>query len=408
MTYAKSIGERHEFRVRGHYVQRDFANRLPFESGGAVQFDRAYIGGGATYTYQSALWGRPNNLIVGTDIDRQDDDRQRFDNIMGVSGPLALDQNELVTSVGLFARNEIALSDTFILTAGLRYDDVRFAIKDNFLVDGDDSGDRTLREISPMIGIVYSPSESTNLYASWSTSFETPTTTEFANPSGAGGFNPDVYPQIATGYELGIRGIFASRNRYELSVFSIDVDDELIPYELASQPGRNFYANAGRSTRNGVEVLFASEPIDDLTVSLAYTYSDFEFDEFVDDNGNDFAGNSIPGIPRNLLRGEIAYSHASGFFGSINAIDVGDIYVDNANSGVSESYVVVNLRTGFAKLRFGNWMLSPFVGVNNLTNEPYSANIRINAFGGRYFEPAPGRHFFGGLEIRYSFASEQP
>jgi len=63
LTYTKSIGERHEIRVRNHYMWRDFANKLPFTDGGAVQFDRFYVGGGATYTYRSELWGRPNNSL---------------------------------------------------------------------------------------------------------------------------------------------------------------------------------------------------------------------------------------------------------------------------------------------------------------------------------------------------------
>ena len=403
LSYTKSIGEHHEIRIRNHYVWRNFANKLPFEDGGAVQFERFYVGGGATYAYHSTLWGRPNSLIVGTDIDYQDDDRQRFDNIMGALGPLVLDQNELVTSIGVFMQNEIALREALALTVGVRYDDIKFEAKDNFLADGDDSGVRTLSATSPLIGIVYFPSESTNLYATYSTAFETPTTTEFANPSGAGGFNPDIDPQFATNYEIGIRGTLAQHNRYELSLFSIAVDDELIPFELPSQPGRDFYANAGKSTRNGVEFSFTSEPIDGLRISLAYTYSDFEFDNFVDDNGNDFSGNAIPGIPRNLLRGEVAYRHPSGFYWIVDALDVGNLYVNNANSAVSESYNVVNFRAGFADWRLGNWMLSPFVGINNLTDERYAANVRINAFGGRYFEPAPERHFYGGLAIRYTF-----
>jgi len=407
LSYKKSFGERHEIRLRNYYVWRDFANKLPFTGGGAVQFDRFFVGSGATYTYRSELWGRPNSLIVGTEIDRQDDDRKRFDNNLGVLGPLVLDQTELVTSIGIFVQNEIALGEDLALTVGLRYDEVDFDVEDHFLADGNDSGSRTLSETSPMIGVVYSPSETTNLYATISTAFETPTTTEFANPSGAGGFNPNVDPQLATNYEVGIRGTLGERNRYELSLFTIDVEDELIPFELASQPGRDFFSNAGKSTRNGAEISFVSQPVEGLRISVAYTYSNFEFDEFLDDNGNDFSGNALPGIPDNLFRGEVAYTHSSGFYSAIELLDVGSFFVNNANSAVNESYSVVNLRVGHADLRFGHWILSPFVGVNNLADEQYAANVRINAFGGRYFEPAPERHFYGGLAIRYNFGRGQ-
>jgi iron complex outermembrane receptor protein len=38
----------------------------------------------------------------------------------------------------------------------------------------------------------------------------------------------------------------------------------------------------------------------------------------------------------------------------------------------------------------------------NLFNESYNSNIRINAFGGRYFEPAPERNIYAGLVIRFT------
>jgi iron complex outermembrane receptor protein len=140
---------------------------------------------------------------------------------------------------------------------------------------------------------------------------------------------------------------------------------------------------------------------------VSYTYSDFEFDRFIDDNGNDHSGNKIPGIPENMFRGEVAYTHSSGFYGVIDARNVGGFYANNANSVATDSYTVLNLRTGLADWRLGNWVLQPFVGVNNLTDESYFAEIRINSFGGRYYEPAPERHFYGGVAIRYNFGRTQ-
>ena len=403
LSYKKSFDDRHEIQFRNYYVWRDFATKLPFTGGGAVAFDRFFVGGGASYTYSEELWGKPNLFIIGTDIDRQDDDRQRYDNNLGVLGALALDQTELVNSIGVFVQNEFTLSEQLALTVGVRYDEVEFKVEDQFLADGDDSGKRSLSEVSPMIGVSYAAFDSASFYGTISTAFETPTTTEFANPSGTGGFNPNVDPQLATNYEVGVRGTIAERHRYELSLFTIDVEDELIPFELASQPGRDFFSNAGKSEREGVEVSFISQPLDSLRFSLAYTYSNFKFDQFVDDNGNDFSGNALPGIPDNLFRAEIAYTHSSGFYSVVDVLNVGEFFVNNANSTISQSYSVVNLRAGLDNLQFGHWVLSPFVGVNNLADEKYSANIRINAFGGRYFEPAPERHWYGGVAIRYNF-----
>jgi iron complex outermembrane receptor protein len=404
LTYSKSFGERHEIQLRNHYVWRDFANLLPFAGGGATEFERFYVGGGANYSYHGEAWGRPNNLIVGIDIDHQDDGRQRYDNNMGTLGSLLADQDELVTNVGLFVQDEMALTDELTLTVGLRYDEIEYEVKDKFLSDGNDSASRSLDEVSPMIGVVYSPFEAASFYATITTAFEAPTTVELANPDATGGFNPNIQPQLATNYEVGVKGTIARRNRFEVSLFSIDVKDELILFDLG---GREFYQNAGQSSRRGAEFSFASKPVDSLTLTLAYTYSKFEFDVFVDNNGNNFAGKTLPGIPENLFRGEVAYTHPSGFYAAMDVLSVGDFFADNGNTAVNDSYRVANLRVGVADARFGDWSISPFVGLNNLTDESYASEVRINAFGGRYFEPAPERHFYGGVAIRYNFGQGQ-
>lgn len=402
LVYSKSFGELHEVQLRNYYVWRDFLNRLPFTDGGAVVFDRLFAGGGASYIYSGDFLGRSNRLMFGVDLERQDDDRQRFDNNMGTLGALVFDQNEEVTSSGVFVQNEWDVLTDLVLTLGLRHDEVEFDVTDRFLADGDDSGSRSLSETSPMIGLLYAASPSINLYGKISTAFETPTTTEFANPSGAGGFNPNIDPQLATNYEVGVKGMLGQRSRYEAALFSIDVEDELVPFELAGQPGRDFFSNAGESSRRGVELAFASRPLDGLEISFAYTYSDFEFDEFMSDAGEDFAGNTIPGVPENLLYGEVSYSHPSGVYASLDALSVDDVFLNNANTESSDSYVVSNLRVGFIGNR-GYWEFSPFIGVNNLTDKAYAGNTRINAFGGRFFEPAPDRHLYGGVSVRYDF-----
>ena len=52
---------------------------------------------------------------------------------------------------------------------------------------------------------------------------------------------------------------------------------------------------------------------------------------------------------------------------------------------------------------YGDWEVSSFVGVNNLFDEEYNSHIRVNAFGGRYLEPAPDQNACIGIAIRKRF-----
>ncbi len=383
--------------LRNHYVWRDFANKLPFTNGGSVDLDRFFYGFGVQYSLGEFM---PDNLslMFGVDLDRQDDDRKRYDNNDGVLGPLVFDQNERVDSTGIFVQGRYEINDAWALLAGLRYDELSYDVTDRFLTNGDDSGQLDFDEVSPSFAINYRM-DSGVLFASYSSSFETPTTTELANPDGSGGFNTSLVAQTADNFELGFKR--SNENLYyEITVFTIDLKNELIPFELAAFPGRTFFVNAGSSKRDGIETALSWKSNSGLQFDVSYTWSDFNFEDFVDDSGNDFSGNQLPGLPRQFGYLGLSYNTDSGFSGTFETIYSGDLYANNANSTNVSSYTVANLRLGY-DFQNGKWMIRPYIGINNLFDEAYNSNIRINAFGGRYFEPAPTRNFYAGVVVNF-------
>ncbi len=401
LLYKTRAGENGELETRVYHTDRDFSNKLPFQGGGIVDLQRAFVGGGIKYTLSGDLAGKTNRVSMGIDYDRQDDDRKRFDNLNGITGPLAFDQNELVTSLGVFVQNETRLTEQLELTLGLRYDDVTFDVGDAFLGDGDDSGKLSFEHVSPMLGLSYRQDDATRYYATISNAFETPTTTELANPSGGGGFNNTLDPQESMNYEVGIKRQ-GEDHRFELALFHIDIDDELTPFELAGD-SRTFYRNAGASSRDGVEIAYSRKLSRQYDLALAYTWSDFVFDRFTDENGNVFDGKQTPGLPRHLLQLDLAWKGDSGYYAALKNTYTGSLFANNANSEEVESSLVHDLRFGYNHYG-GKWEFGAFVGVNNLSDEFYYNNIRINAFGGRYYEPAPERNLYAGFSLRKKFS----
>ncbi len=53
------------------------------------------------------------------------------------------------------------------------------------------------------------------------------------------------------------------------------------------------------------------------------------------------------------------------------------------------------------ELTRGDWILRPYLGINNIFDESYNSNVRVNAFGGRHFEPAPNRNLYAGVVVRF-------
>ena len=115
---------------------------------------------------------------------------------------------------------------------------------------------------------------------------------------------------------------------------------------------------------------------------------------------DDFSGNTIPGTVEHLLFGELAYTHPSGWYGALDVIYVGEQFANNSNSVKVDSYTVANLRLGLERT-VGSSIVSPFIGINNLFDESYNADIRINAFSARYFEPAPELNVYAGVSVNF-------
>ena len=54
-------------------------------------------------------------------------------------------------------------------------------------------------------------------------------------------------------------------------------------------------------------------------------------------------------------------------------------------------------------MKFGRGKLTPVVGVNNLLNQRYNGQTRLNAFGGRFYEPSPRVTAFAAVTCRIDF-----
>ncbi|WP_428662859.1 TonB-dependent receptor family protein [Runella sp.] len=396
IIFEKRMGKSLIFaRVFG--TKRDFANYLAFQAAGAGTINREFAGASWQYQYAQQFGDLSYRFRLGIDLETQADTRRRFDNLTGVRGKLTFDQVESFKNTAAYITQELGYRKITLLT-GLRSDAIRMKAEDAFLSDGDQSGKRQYSRINPTIGISYELSSKVNIYTNIGTSFETPTLSELSNnPSGTGGLNPDLNPQRATNYEIGAKTYFNRRVRFDIALFNINVEDELVPYQITGQAGRVFYRNAGSSRRQGIELSFNTMLAKGLSLFSNYTYSDFKYRHYQTTAG-EFDGNILPGIPKHAAQVELRYFRPSGLFAIAQVRHASDLYADDANAVTANGYTNLNLRIG-GTFHFGRLVVEPFVGVNNLLNAVYFQNVQINAANGRYFEPAQGQFWFGGMKV---------
>ena len=132
---------------------------------------------------------------------------------------------------------------------------------------------------------------------------------------------------------------------------------------------------------------------------MAYTFNHFRFKEYFK-RDNDFSGNAYTGVAPHILNVGLNLLTNIGVFANVNYNFTDKIPLNDANTVFSNSYNLMNVKMGYRKA-FEGFGLEFFGGVNNLLDEEYSLGNDLNPFGGRYFQPAAERNFYGGVRLYF-------
>jgi iron complex outermembrane receptor protein len=410
---------RAEIEVSSYAGTRTLDNPLTFA---VVDVGRTTSGGNVRATLPFSLLGADHRLTAGTEVQLQNDLRLNFTNCNDVPPPTAptaacplvgsergtvtLSQREIVSSFGSYVRDELDIGSRYTLTASARTDAVRFRVRDKLITatNPDDSGQRLLDAVSPMVGVLARLSASHSAYANISSAFETPTATELGNqPSGAAGINRDLKPQRSTTYEIGAKGVGDNGLQYNAALFATGVHDELIPFDIPASGGRRYFRNAGRTSRRGIE-LGLGIAIRQLELGGAYTYANYRFVDFTVDTAH-FAGNRIPGIPRQTLQASAAL-HGSLATLVAEGTLADRMFVNDANSESSPGYAIFNTRIVSSAVWNGSGA-EITLGAQNLFNTRYISSVSVNAAGGKFYEPGSQRSIYVGVSILAALPSQR-
>ena len=375
---------------------RTFNAKLPFNFGGIVNLNRNYYGHGSYFTKKNQI----NNMRFGTQIGyeftNQSDKRKRYKNNEGVKGEKTLGQIESFESFGIYFIENISFG-RFKLNGGIRWDNNLLKVSDNFISNGDDSGNIKLSAWSNEIGLSYNVLEKSYLFANLSKSYETPTLSELsANPVGQGGFNDLLNIQKAKNFDFGLK--FKSESTsFSVIGFIVNSENDLVPYEIEEFPGRTFYQNAGKTLRKGIEIDFNHRINKNFSTTLVYNYTNFKYGEYISDDLN-LEGNYLPGIPTRFGNFELKYKNSKKIIVTYSRNYRGNLYANDTNTEKISSFWRDDINFSIP-LKIGKNNFDFFLGCNNIFDKLYSDNVRINAFGNRFYEAAPGRIFFTGLKV---------
>lgn len=389
--------------------------RTATHGGGAIELDRNYRGFDLRWHRSSTWWGQPFALTAGVEYQVSQERRRGYENFigerLGVRGRLRRDQDDRVTGRDVYAQAEWTPSPRWQLNVGARHSAVHFASRDHFITpeNPDDSGAMDFARISPVAGALFRATPWLSVYANAGGGFETPTLSELAyRNDGLGGFNDGLRPASSRNLEVGLRARHHGLD-YSAAVFQSRTRDELVV--VSNDGGRSVYGNAGVSRRRGVELAWSAPLSADWQFSSAYTWLDARY---VDDVSACAAppcaqqglliegGRRIPGLARQWAWSELRWSPLESTDLMLEGHYTDRIRVADANSDSAPASLRVDLAAE-RRLQAGTLEWRGFARLNNVLDRDIVGSVIVNDANGRYYEPAPGRHWQVGISARRRF-----
>ena len=427
-----------DFLNGGPYSQLDTQDTLTHAYGMAGQVTTAF-----------QLLGRKSQLIAGAAYDGASTRFQASTYIGGLTpldrvfvGPgVLVDEpgtNSPVSiavatnSFGFYASNILQLSSQLALTLAGRLNLTFVNLHD--LNGGDLEGSHVYAHFNPSAGLTYKATPWLTLYGSYAVANRVPTPAELScagpqNSCSLANFfvgDPDLKQVVSQTFEAGVRGTVKpaaeATLKYDLSLYRSDLDDDIAFVNSAAQ-GRAFFANIGRTRRQGIDAEVALET-PRWSAFVAYSFIDATYQtSFVEGAGDNPAadangnitvnpGNHLPGIPAHQLKLGGSYNLTDKW--SIGATVIGAssqyLFGDEANlTPPLPGYVRLDLQTRYD--------LAPnvqlFAWARNVTNASYytygtfSPTTAVplaqapGASDTRSYSPASPLAVYGGLRVKF-------
>jgi iron complex outermembrane receptor protein len=336
------------------------------------------------YILEKNLWNFRNKLTLGFDFYNSD---STVDSQTVFFGQTFLNRLEVTKqSIGTYVLDEFSILDNLILSVGYRHEWVTFDLFQETPRARDMTRDN---EPAYSLSINYLFDKESSAFFSFKRSFRFPVSDELIQYFPTFQVNPMMKPQTGYHYEAGIRHAFTEQIEANLTVFWIDLHDEIF-YNPETFSNENFQ----KTRRQGIEVGAKVKPFPWLSCWANYSYIRPILREAP------FLGNDIPEVPRHKGSLGVDIDFGKGFLLNTRANIVGSRHLisDWGNEfGRLDGYYTLDIKLSYS------WKgLKAFAGVNNLTNQKYAEYAVTNAAGtSQLFYPSPGRNFLVG--VSYTF-----
>ncbi|WPO79597.1 TonB-dependent receptor [Flavobacterium sp. KACC 22761] len=310
----------------------------------------------------------------------------------------------------IFSQIRTLLSNRFEIQAGLNYNKTKFELQNDFPASANNPKEKYSYDgiFSPQLSFLFKPNEIRTFYFSASRGFSLPATEETLTATG--NINSDIKPETGYNFELGSKLHLFSKKLYtEIAIYRMEIKDLLVAKRIGDDQYEG--VNAGKTFHEGIEIAlkhnWTINRIFNLNSYVGASIGNYEFKEFVD-NGNDYSGNKLTGVPANTASAGFNLNTNSGFYFSADFQFTDKIPMNDSNANFSDSYSLLNLKTGYQFEILSGLKAHLDTGINNVTNEKYASMILTNATGigtaqPRFYYPGLPINYYGIISLNYLF-----
>jgi len=369
-------------------------------------------GGTVQLTQNTPLFGHQNNLVFGTDIQRND-----FGSSLASTsgfGPFNNRQDSNESILGLYAQDTLSLFPQLLLTAGVRYDRDRIDsdFEDTFTPPG--AGKKTFYRTNPRAGLTYLIYSDASVYFNYSQGFRVPTFFELFPVVGLS--NQSLQPITSDNFEIGGKTKLSSWGEASLSFFQSNVRNEIYftctNCDVFSAGFDGLNRNIDSTRRRGLEASLKGRYNKYFDGSVNYTFTEATFQSTFNLSATKTveSGDTIPLVPKNRLSATGNFHPAEGWTLSLIGLYVSTQFFQNDENNAEPrlpGYFVLNSRIAYERPVPGG-RLSGFVMLNNMLDQKYSSfgTIASNTLTGggaqeRFVVPVPMFSLYAGLSYRF-------
>lgn len=362
------------------------------------------IGLRSKWIYESNS-GIPLQWVSGVEVQRGDYTIDSSGNNKGVPDGKKVSDDINARQQFVFSQLSISPLRKIRMQAGFSYNTFQYAITRK--IGQPANGEVPVKfdgQFLPRFSIMFNPIRALGFYAVLSKGYSSPTIAEI-RPS-AGGIFSGLQAEYGWNREWGIKlNAIRGRLTWELVNFQFDLRDAIVRQVNAA--GAEYFINTGSTRQRGWETdlswLLVNKPfakgINRLMITGAYTRNQFRFLQYKTSSA-DLSGKKITGVPEEVFSFGMQSAFIREFFWNINFNYAGAIPLNDANTVYADPYRLWQAKIGWdTKIRNKKMVL--YLLVDNVTDQEYSLGNDINAFGGRFFNPAPSRNLQVGFNLQF-------